>query len=142
MIIFKTTCLINGKIFVGQSAVDNPNFYGSGKFILSDIRKYGIQNFQREILEDCTTPERANNRELHWIKKLKADDDRIGYNTTHNDKADNDKLEKKVQVLLTSVEYDELYDVIIQRAVNNKHKPKTVSSYIRDVIKSHINQSK
>jgi len=140
MIIFKTTCLINGKIFVGQATLDNPNFYGSGKFILTDIRKYGIQNFQREILEECNTAELTNKRELYWIKKLNADNDNIGYNSI--DKTDTDKLEKKIQTLLTNIEYNELYDIIIQESIKNKNKPKTVSSYVRDIINIHINQSK
>lgn len=47
MVIYKTTNLINGKIYIGQDSKDRPNYYGSGKLIHRAIKKYGKENFKK-----------------------------------------------------------------------------------------------
>jgi group I intron endonuclease len=80
MIIYKTTNLINGKIYVGKDTNDNPNYLGSGIILKNAIKKYGIQNFKKEILENCNTIKDLNEREKYWIKKYNTLDKQIGYN--------------------------------------------------------------
>lgn len=84
MLIYKTTNLINGKIYVGkQNSSYIHNYYlGSGKILNQAIRKYGKENFKKEILEICKTKEQLNEREKFWIKELKSKDNKIGYNIT------------------------------------------------------------
>jgi group I intron endonuclease len=78
-IIYKVTNLINSKIYVGKSIIDDPDYYGSGLKISNAIQKYGKENFNKEILEECPDTN-LNDREIHWISKLNACDDNIGYN--------------------------------------------------------------
>ena len=53
MYIYKTTNLINGKIYIGQSIRKfSKSYLGSGVKILNAIKKYGKENFKVEILED------------------------------------------------------------------------------------------
>lgn len=78
MIIYKTTNLVNGKIYIGKDEKNNPNYLGSGKILKSAIKKYGEENFKKEILEICKTREELNEREKYWIKKLKSIEE--GYN--------------------------------------------------------------
>lgn len=52
MNIYKTTDLINGKIYVGQDSKYKETYLGSGSLIYRSIRKYGRENFKKEILED------------------------------------------------------------------------------------------
>jgi hypothetical protein len=52
MIIYKTTNIVNGKIYIGQDKYDNPNYLGSGKILQLSFQKYGIENFRKEILEN------------------------------------------------------------------------------------------
>lgn len=82
--IYKTTNLLNNKIYVGQHRVNNDqideNYYGSGKILDQAIKKYGIQNFNIEILEWCETKEILNEREKFYIEKLNSRDSSIGYN--------------------------------------------------------------
>ncbi len=74
MLIYKITNKINGKIYIGlTSKKDITNYWGSGKIIMKSIKKYGIHNFTKEILEFCDSQEKLNEREIHWIDKLKKD---------------------------------------------------------------------
>ena len=43
MQIYKTTNLVNGKVYVGQEKWNNPNYLGSGKILRLAIKKYGIE---------------------------------------------------------------------------------------------------
>ena len=78
MIVYKTTNLINGKIYVGRDFHNNPKYFGSGKLLILAINKYGIENFQKDILEVCINNEHLNEREIYWIEKLDSIND--GYN--------------------------------------------------------------
>lgn len=80
MIIYKTTNLLNGKIYIGQDLYNNPNYYGSGIRLKNAIKKYGKENFRKDILEYCTSQEQLNSREKHWIACFKSTDRSIGYN--------------------------------------------------------------
>ena len=72
MIIYKTTNLINGKIYVGQDSHNNPNYLGSGVYICKSIKKYGKENFKKEILWECNSKEELNEKEIYWIKTLNS----------------------------------------------------------------------
>jgi hypothetical protein len=50
--IYKTINLINSKIYIGMHVTDNPNdeYLGSGKVLQQAVRKYGKENFKKEIL--------------------------------------------------------------------------------------------
>ena len=50
MVIYKTTNLINGKIYIGQDSKNNPKYLGSGVIFLKAIKKYGKENFVKETL--------------------------------------------------------------------------------------------
>lgn len=49
-IVYKTTNLKNGKIYIGAHCRDSDDYLGSGKYLHRAIKKHGIENFQREIL--------------------------------------------------------------------------------------------
>ena len=79
-IIYKTTCLANGKIYVGQTTSSDPSYLGSGRKILDAIKRYGVCNFKRETLKECSNQRQLDAWELVFIKKLRATDPKIGYN--------------------------------------------------------------
>lgn len=80
MVIYKTTNLINGKYYIGKDA-RNLNYYlGSGKLLKKALKKYGKNNFVKEILEVCNSLEELEDREKYWIKKLNSINK--GYNIT------------------------------------------------------------
>lgn len=82
MVIYKTTNLINGKIYIGQDKNNNPNYYGSGDLIKNAIKKYGKKYFIKEILCVCETIDELNNKEKHYILEYNSTDKNIGYNIT------------------------------------------------------------
>src|SRR5574343_345362 len=83
-IIYKTINEITKKFYVGQHKTENINdgYLGSGSLLKRSIKKYGIENFKREILELCESKSHMNEREIYWIDKLNAKDLNIAYNIT------------------------------------------------------------
>lgn len=53
-LVYQTTNLLNGKIYIGQHQTDNLNdgYIGSGVELNLDIEKFGRDNFKREIIFD------------------------------------------------------------------------------------------
>lgn len=67
--IYKVTNKINQKIYIGKHQTDNLNdgYYGSGKLIKSAIKKYGKENFSKEIMFIFETEVEMNNKEKELI---------------------------------------------------------------------------
>jgi group I intron endonuclease len=78
--IYKATNLINGKIYIGKDKHNNKKYYGSGLLLKEAIKKYGIENFKKEIIEECDSIELLNEREKFWIQSFNSTDIEIGYN--------------------------------------------------------------
>lgn len=82
--IYKITNLLNGKIYVGKrcrmNKADMDKYYGSGIVIRQAIRKYGKENFKKEILEVVEDNSILGEREKFWIKELDSMNESIGYN--------------------------------------------------------------
>ena len=81
MIIYKTINLINGKIYIGKSCQNNKNYLGSGTILKKAIKKYGKDNFTKEVLEEGVTDhDYLCEREKYWIKICNSTNSDIGYN--------------------------------------------------------------
>lgn len=89
MIIYKTTNLINGKIYIGQDSNNNPNYYGSGTLFKEALCEYGKENFRKEILEHCDTHKELNEAEIYWISAYHVLNPKIGYNLHNGGSHDN-----------------------------------------------------
>lgn len=84
MHIYKTQNKINNKLYIGQCSKpvnESKNYYGSGTILKRAINKYGVDNFEKTILEFCPTQEILNTSEIYWIDKLNSMAP-IGYNLT------------------------------------------------------------
>ena len=84
--IYKTTCLVNGKIYIGKhEGNENDNYLGSGEIFSLALRKYGKENFKREILRRCETLHELRIWEHVYIKKYHSQNHEIGYNIADGD---------------------------------------------------------
>ncbi|MCK9575515.1 MAG: GIY-YIG nuclease family protein [Candidatus Pacearchaeota archaeon] len=82
MVIYKTTNLINGKIYIGKDCRNNPKYIGSGKLLRFAIIKYGKSNFKKEIIDTADTNKELCEKEIYWINIYNSTSRIIGYNIT------------------------------------------------------------
>lgn len=76
--IYRTTNLINGKFYIGKHKTKdlNDGYFGSGKYLIYAVNKYGIENFVTEVIEIFETEREVNLAE----KILVVLDPEISYN--------------------------------------------------------------
>jgi hypothetical protein len=78
--VYKITNLINGKIYVGKhKSYKHPSdngYYGSGKQITAAVKKYGIENFKKEVLYFCSSIKEISDKEAEIVTEIfvKRDD--------------------------------------------------------------------
>ena len=134
MTIFKVINETDGKVYVGYSVNDNPNNLGAGKYIKRAVKDFGTRSFQKTILEEFESEESLSHimeRLEFWIKNYKADNPKYGYNESVQELIPQKKrLTKKLQVLLTPEDEDNLNAIIIEKSMENKTKPLPVSRYV------------
>lgn len=90
-VIYKITNKINSKIYIGQTRVTEPqrwqqhvwyayNCPNKDSLLLCyAIKKYGKENFQREVIEECDN-DLLNEKEIYWINYYNSTNRKIGYN--------------------------------------------------------------
>ena len=80
--IYKTTNMLNGKIYIGQKKSENfvKSYYGSGTYINRAIKKYGRENFKVEVILMCGTEASLNKAEIACIKGYNSRNIDVGYN--------------------------------------------------------------
>jgi hypothetical protein len=144
MIIFKVENTIDRKVYVGYAINDNPNNLGTGKYIKRAVKDFGTTSFKREVLEKFNEDESLGlimDRVEYWIKEFKADNPKYGYNESVQEMIPQKKrLTKKLQVLLTPEDEDNLNSIIIQKSMEHKVRPIPISRYVRNIIVEHIVQ--
>jgi group I intron endonuclease len=83
MQIYKTTNLVNSKIYIGKDVKARPSYLGSGLALKSAIKKYGAELFKKEVLEDNIIDKSVlASREKYWIAYYNSNNPNIGYNLT------------------------------------------------------------
>lgn len=118
--IYKITNLINKKIYIGQSENierrwkehrNRPFQKKSSQYetpLYKAIRKYGINNFTFEILEECKKEE-LDSKEIYYIKFFDSHNEKNGYNLT--DGGNNSRTEK---LLLSEQQVNEIYNLLLE----------------------------
>ncbi len=66
-VVYKTTNLVNEKIYIGQTVKKARCYLGSGKILKQAINKYGKDNFKRETICFCSNRKELNKKEIYWI---------------------------------------------------------------------------
>jgi hypothetical protein len=80
--VYVTTNTVNGKKYIGQKMYrkDYQYYLGSGALISKAIKKYGRENFKREIVAFAESAEELNILETEYIKNCNAVNDEKYYN--------------------------------------------------------------
>jgi len=73
-IVYITTNHVNGKQYVGSHSTNNLNdsYLGSGVLLKKSIKKYGSNNFSREIIKICESREEAIILEEEYINRFET----------------------------------------------------------------------
>lgn len=129
--IYLITNNINGKNYVGQKKFCplktrkitplTDGYFGSGKYIVRAEQKYGINNFSKEILATCYSPDICNILEIQYIKMYRE----IGkaeYNIAEGGHADSRKY-------LTQEEKNKIQEKINKRLNSPEVKQKMSESH-------------
>lgn len=123
-LIYKYTNRINGKIYIGQTTTgmtyrQNQHLYqlDDNTYFHRAIKKYGIENFDLEIIEDNIQISELDDKEIFYIKKFQSYyTSGLGYNLTKGGQwgTSNQKLfgtqdeEIKKLILTTSLSFKDI----------------------------------
>lgn len=140
--IYKITNKINGKCYIGQSVNIKERWRkhrtvakrNSGKDchkpLYCAIRKYGVENFSFEILEECSKEE-LNDKEIYWIAYYNSCNSDNGYNLTKGGGNTGEGCKK-----LTEQQVQE----IRQKILNGQSQTSIAKEYgVSQVVISYIN---
>jgi len=69
--IYKTTCNVNGKFYIGMHSTSNleDGYLGSGKILKRSLNRYGIENHTKEILEFLPNRISLKEREMNLVNE-------------------------------------------------------------------------
>lgn len=134
--IYKITNLINNKCYIGQSIHIERRFAqhkspyeierDPDKPLYQAFKKYGIENFSFEILEECAQNE-LNDKEKFYIEKYQSLTHQNGYNICSGGEGNNGENHPKHK--LTE---DDIRD--IRTRYNNRERCKEVEALYKDRI--------
>ena len=79
--VYRTTCTVNGKVYIGVHETDDPDddYLGSGKLISRAVKKHGRAAFVKEVLHDCATRDEMFAKEAELVTE-----EFVGRNDNYN----------------------------------------------------------
>ena len=80
-LLYKITNLLNNNIYIGVHKTQNKDdsYMGSGKLIQKAIEKYGIENFKKEIIQEC-----SSQKELFELESQMVNESFVKRKDTYN----------------------------------------------------------
>ncbi len=129
-VIYKITCLVNGKIYIGQTTrsveerfqehMDSPYPLGCA------IRKHGVENFKIEVIAVCATKEELDAQEIRFIAEYDCMVPK-GYNCTaggHNGSlSEETKARLSAAVLAYNAAHPEIHEIISEANIRRFSDP-------------------
>lgn len=151
-IIYKATCIITNKVYIGQTTTFLGNRKGLHKHkalyendiknhFHNAIRKYGWENFQWEIIDYAQTFKELNEKERYWIKYYNSVEQ--GYNILEggqNIYANTDKFLKacgSVPFLVYDIKGNFIGEFLNQTQFGKEYG--IASTHVSDMIKDKMN---
>jgi len=170
MVIYKVKNKINGKTYIGQTIQVLGKRIGqhlkeskndkNNKPFLNAIKKYGIENFDWEIIDEASSLDELDEKEIYWIKQLNSITPN-GYNILGGGQknripmvseclskiiSDGLKKSEKWQKTLNSVEYQEKVKKFIMsnkgKKFSQEHKNKIGQKNGPRLIEQNKNKAK
>ena len=121
-LIYKITNKVNNKSYIGQTTQTLEKRWKKHLSQLNDntyfhraIKKYGANNFLKEILEDNIFNEKLDEREIYWIEKEGTYIDNGGYNLTVGGKSTPHRVRK-----LSDIEIKEIKKLLKDTKISQK----------------------
>lgn len=151
-VIYKFTNTLNNKIYIGQTSTSlrkrvinhltkSRKWTKSRKgYFQHALFKYGIENFNIDVLERCETKELLNEREKYWISYYNSNNKLFGYNLTPGGEGNSDpefckrNIERLIQVNTGSHKSEDT-----KKLLSNIHKELWNNQDFRD---KHIENAK
>ena len=141
--IYITTNMINGKKYIGQRRYYKgwEKYLGSGVNITRAIKKYGVENFKKDIIYIADSQKELNEKEMFYIDKYNALEDnnfyniaKGGYSNPLEGKTDDEikSIHNKIAISLKGKKFSESH------IENLKKKPKTYRN--KAVRRKHIDK--
>lgn len=127
--VYRTTNKLNGMVYIGVHKTLDPNddYLGSGKILKRAIQKFGIENFQKDVLFIFDTPEEAYSKEKELVNENLILS-KMSYNLRLGGDGGFDYIiRNKLQGnRLGSITSEETKDKIRQKLIGRKHAPDTI----------------
>lgn len=88
--IYKVTNKINQKVYIGKKVGNSfdKNYWGTGIKLRNAIKEFGLDNFEKEVIEWCSTKDVLKERERYWIEQYNSRNPDNGYNTKKGPETD------------------------------------------------------
>jgi len=119
-IIYLTTNLVNNKKYIGVDTKNNKYYFGSGTIIKQALKKYGKNNFTKEILETNEDKKYIFEREKYWIDYYDAINSEDFYNLSYGGKGGN---------MLNNEKSIEKWKIGIQKSIDTTIKIRKNKTY-------------
>jgi hypothetical protein len=128
--VYLTTNKINNKKYIGLSTKYLDEYLGSGVILIKAIEKYGSNNFNKIILQECNSKEELNNAEIYFIKLYDAVNDENFYNISGGGTGGNlgEKVNKRISDSVKG-EKNGMY--------GKKHKKESMIKRTENIIKKY-----
>lgn len=129
MFVYRIKNIVNGKVYIGQSVnakrrwVDhkaklNRNQHPN-EHLQSAWQFYNARSFEFDILEQCTSKEMTNQREVYYINEYKALDREFGYNIRTGGDSFNHSQESKLKMSKSKLGFKHTDETKIKISKNN-----------------------
>jgi hypothetical protein len=138
--IYKTTCNVTGRWYIGMHSAYNleDGYMGSGKRLRYSIRKYGVGNHTKEILEFLPTREELVLREIEIVTKELVDDPMCmnlreggtGGFSSEQQKLNAIKSNEKQKLLREDPEWVKKKSVLLSNSIKKAYEEGKIDRYV------------